>query len=119
MTTVEAKGAIREVTADEVAFYRKHGWVLLEGLVRPDLVAEMLQWARHERDRWRSSATSESTTARDHGIWTEWRFVAGDDGREPFRSLAFSPEMGRNAQALIGRHAPVRYWYDIVACKVP
>src|SRR5256885_76761 len=42
MLTVGARDAIREVTPDEVAFYRQHGWVKLDGLVHPDVVAQML-----------------------------------------------------------------------------
>jgi hypothetical protein len=117
---VDARQAIREVTADEVAFYREHGWVKLDGLVRPDVVAEMLEWGRSERARRAAALDSDTgSQVRDHGIWTEWRFIATDDGREPFRSVALSRAMGRNAQRLIGRDVPVRYWYDLVAVKVP
>ena len=120
MSIVEARDAVREVTADEVAFYREHGWVKLDGLVRRDVVAAMLDWGKHERERHLAAEASDTgSQVRDHGIWTEWRFVATDDEREPFRSVALSPEMGRNAQLLIGRDVPVRYWYDLVAVKVP
>src|SRR3954454_12316520 len=119
ISVVNVKDAIREITANEVEAFHEQGWVKLDGLVRPDVVAEMLQWATAERERWAATGTSETSSVRDHGMWTEWRFVATDEKREPFASVALSPSMGRNAQRLIGRKVPVRYWYDLVACKVP
>jgi hypothetical protein len=120
MSIVEARDAIREVTPDEVSFYRENGWVKLDGLIRPDMAGQMLEWGRSERARLQAAVEPDTASqVRDHGIWTEWRFVATDDRREPFRSVALSRAMGRNAQLLIGRESPVRYWYDLVAVKVP
>src|SRR4051794_25638941 len=103
-TTATTKNAIREVTPAEVTAFREQGWVKLDGLVRPEVVAEMLEWAKAERARWVSLGTSDTKgSARDHGMWTEWRFLAADDRREPFLGVALSPQMGRNAQRLIGR----------------
>jgi hypothetical protein len=120
MSIVEAKDAVREVTPEEVAFYRENGWVKLDRLVHPDVVAQMLDWGRRERAGLEAASASDTASqVRDHGIWTEWRFVATDDKREPFRSVALCREMGRNAQLLIGRDVPVRYWYDLVAVKIP
>jgi hypothetical protein len=34
---------VRDVTDDEVGFYQEHGWVKLEGLVSPSVVASMLE----------------------------------------------------------------------------
>src|SRR3954470_14533371 len=102
MTIVSAKSAIRAVTADEVAFYQEHGWVKLEGLLSTEVAREMLAWAQTERERWNTSTDSDTkSSVRDHGIWTEWRFIASDDRREPFRSVALSPDMGRNVQRLV------------------
>jgi hypothetical protein len=42
-------GAIRDLTADEVARYRENGWVKLERLIDPDLAAEMLAAAKAVR----------------------------------------------------------------------
>lgn len=105
---------IREVTPAEVASYEENGWVKLDGLVSRDLAGEMLETAKSfasEERHWQIAPE-------------EWiAFGVGPRGVEPFRSLVFSPQMGRNAHLLINRsrltddEVPIRYRVDILGCR--
>ena len=55
----------------------------------------------------------------DRVYWRDWHFPGRDDGIEPFRSLAYSQEIGHNAQRLIGREVPINYHADMMAVKMP
>jgi ectoine hydroxylase-related dioxygenase (phytanoyl-CoA dioxygenase family) len=120
--------AIREVTAAEAAFYREHGWVKLERLVAPDDAAELLSVARgamrraggtRRRESYYEATGTAGKAVLDIGFWQDYHYIARDDRAEPFVSLVFSREMGRNAQRLLGRSVPMRYSADLLACKVP
>jgi ectoine hydroxylase-related dioxygenase (phytanoyl-CoA dioxygenase family) len=126
-------GAIRDVTADEVARYRENGWVKLERLIDPDLAAEMLAAAKavmgerpevDDVDPERSQKSVYTSFKRGGKVfnanyWQDYHFIARDDQREPMRSVVFGGDLGRNAQRLMGRDVPVRYSSDILACKMP
>lgn len=117
---------MREVTDDEVAFYRENGWVLLRELISPELAAEALakvQAAIVEapsvtRVRGASQAEEHHSIA-DIAQWRDWHFLGRDDGMEPFRSIAYSREIGRNAQRFLGRDVGVNYHADMMAVKMP
>src|ERR1700754_3023341 len=125
--------AIRDITSDEVAFYRENGWVKLERLIDPAVVAEMLaatQSVMGERpdvdDQDPDRAAKSVYTGFKRGgrvfnanYWQDYHFIARDDQAEPMRSVVFSGALGRNAQLLMGRDVPVQYSSDIVACKMP
>jgi hypothetical protein len=108
-TTVDVEASIRPITDDEVAFYREHGWVKLDGLVALDLV-----------DRLREVAEARVAES-DHG----WLRDLARTGVEPFRSLMFSPTMAQNAQRLADRRRltdrdiALRYRWDGIANKLP
>jgi len=99
---------VREVTDEEVAFYEEHGWVKLDGLVDPELAAELLE----------ASGTEDNADlfVRNH---------LALESIEPFRSLMFSERMGWNAQRLLNRtrlsdaDVRLRYHGDSVLCKLP
>jgi hypothetical protein len=102
---------LREVTEEEIAFYREHGWVKLPGLITPEFAQTLkdttLDW--HERNQKRP---------------IEWHSMVKSEV-EPFRSLVFSERMGRNAQRLMDRRrlsgvdVGVRYRADGILCKYP
>jgi ectoine hydroxylase-related dioxygenase (phytanoyl-CoA dioxygenase family) len=102
---------VREITDDELAFYREHGWVKLPGLITPELASTMLasglEW--HERNQKQTYA---------------WHSMA-QAGVEPFRAFVFSERMGRNAQLLMDRKrlsgvdVAVRYRVDHFLNKNP
>ena len=43
MTEGEIEAVLREVTDEEVAFYREYGWVMMKQLVTPNFATELLQ----------------------------------------------------------------------------
>ncbi|MFD0439951.1 phytanoyl-CoA dioxygenase family protein [Streptomyces chartreusis] len=105
---------IREVTDDEVAFYRENGWVQVRGLIDADTVSEMRRVGGELIDDSGAASTSE--------IWGVKPYLVRD-GVEPHRSVALEPRMGRNAQRLMARErltgfpVPVRLINDAVVCK--
>lgn len=102
---------VREVTEEEVEFYRINGWVKLDGLLNAELVAAV-------RD-----AGDEFYKSNGHSP-AEWLSLA-TAGVEPCRSLVFGTRMARNAQRLMdrgrlsGRDVEVRYRNDALASKGP
>lgn len=77
---------IRDVTDEEVAFYERNGWVKLDGLVTPEFAAELLR-----------------VGVETGGTAGSWESLARDPGVEPFRSVVFGEQMGRNAARLVNR----------------
>jgi ectoine hydroxylase-related dioxygenase (phytanoyl-CoA dioxygenase family) len=111
---------VREITDEEIAHYRDHGWVKLEGLLSTDLVAELLERAKaHMGER----ATTELPDDRPgimtpqlRALWRDWQNPAEED--DFFRSLSQSRAMGRQASRLL-RGRDVRWWADAILCKLP
>jgi len=99
---------VRLLTADEVASFRSDGWARLVRLVDASVADRMLAGARSLIDK-----------GTDFEAYQDYKHPARDDGIEPFRSVAYSPNMARNIQLLTGRDLPVRLWADTVACKHP
>jgi hypothetical protein len=120
---VGAEVTMREVTDEEVAFYLENGWVKLEGLISPELTAEMLVIARREmedKDELEMVDTqSAESKVHDRKYWRDWHFPGRDHGIEPFRSLAYSRAIGHNAQRFQGRDVPINYHADMLAVKMP
>jgi ectoine hydroxylase-related dioxygenase (phytanoyl-CoA dioxygenase family) len=115
---------MRDVTSDEVEHYQQNGWAKLEGVISPELAAQILETVRPEIERTAVAERDPSRRVDTKGVgdrpqWRDLRFAARDHGIEPLRSLVYSPAIGRNAQKLIGRDAPVNYHADIVAVKMP
>ncbi len=119
--------AVRDLKPDEIAFYRENGWVKIEALIPPEVAAEMLRIATEivrtpdisEEGRRAPQLDDWGSKVVDSGYWRDYHFIARDDRREPFHSLAFGPEIGRNSQRLIGRGGAVRFNTDFIAVKVP
>jgi hypothetical protein len=111
----EALAGIRDVTDDEVEFYLENGWVMLPGLVCRELTALLLQAAIRLMEEPGFSPGQN---------WQVHEPVA-TAGIEPFRSVAFSWQMGRVAQRLINRKRltgvdlPVLFHSDHVWRKGP
>ncbi len=66
-----------------------------------------------------AAARSVIDNGTDFEAYQDYKHPARDDGIEPFRSVAYSPNMARNIQRLTGRDLAVRLWADTVACKNP
>ena len=120
--TVAGRVRMREVTDDEAAFYHEHGWVKLEGLIAPELAAEMLAQVRDtvaEAEAELVQGHVDGGRIRDRADRRDWHFIGRDAGIEPFRSLVYSAEIGRNARKLIGRDVAVNYHADLMGVKMP
>jgi hypothetical protein len=106
---------VREVTDEEVRFYQENGWVKLDGLISSNLAAEI-----HEKVLFMETAeVEEGGAVHDRPLWRDWYFPGRDEGVEPIRSLAYSKEIGRNAQRFVGREVPINYHADMMAVKMP
>ena len=51
MTEREIEAVLREVTDEEVAFYREYGWVMMKQLVAPEFATELLRVGKEWRQR--------------------------------------------------------------------
>jgi ectoine hydroxylase-related dioxygenase (phytanoyl-CoA dioxygenase family) len=118
---------VRDLTDEEVAHYHREGWVKAEALIPADVAAQMLatvervlagpvqsdaDTAAPDTERWGQQVV-------DSGYWRDYHYIAREDKLEPFHSIAFSQEIGRNSKRLLGREVGVRYNADFVAVKVP
>lgn len=114
MTEREIEAVVREVTDEEVAFYREHGWVMMERLVDPDFAAELL----HVGQEWKRHKEQEGADRPNKGL-------ALDEAAEPFGSFMLSRRMTENATRLVDRKRfkgvdiPLRYRIDLLLCKPP
>jgi hypothetical protein len=117
----------REVTDDEVAFYRENGWAKLESLIPAELAQQMLESAqdliRSDSEDMQERPPEELRLGGgkvvDRAEWRDYHYVARDDRLDPFHSYAMSKVMGRNAQRMMGREVGVRYYNDMIAAKMP
>jgi len=119
---------MREVTDEEVDHYRKNGWVLLRELIPPALAAEALERVKTQMTEAESVDRASLAAGADRGAkvkigdipqWRDWYFLGRDDQIEPFHSIAFSKEIGRNAQRFVGRDVPINFHADMMAVKMP
>jgi hypothetical protein len=141
ITSVPAsKNAIREdvrsVTDIEVAFFELNGWVLLPGLVAPELCGNILERGRprlaglmggtdtdfatpEARREHMTVAHAQDGIVTDNKKWVEWRGAIRSAHDPVFGRAALAPTMGRNVQRLLGRDKPMRVYHDIFMCKLP
>ncbi|HKQ81316.1 MAG TPA: phytanoyl-CoA dioxygenase family protein [Steroidobacteraceae bacterium] len=119
---------LRDVTADEVAFYDENGWVMLRAFVSPELIEKALASGKREMEKRLGNSSAkqgggghdgEAYGILDMPVWRDWHWVARDEHIEPFLTLALCKDLGRNAQRLIGRNVPVRNHLDMLGIKMP
>ncbi len=114
---------MRDVTDEEVAFYQENGWAKLEQLIPEAVATQMLDAVREAMEQSEAELGEGGVSAggqvHDRVYWRDWHFPGRDDGIEPFRSLAYSREIGHNAQRFIGREVPINYHADMMAVKMP
>lgn len=114
LSELDVASAVREVTDEEVDFYTEHGWVMLEGLVDPDLALELLDVA--QRFQGEQLKNERMETSNSLGLRSD---------AEPYRAFALGEVMCRNAQRLINRKRlndddiAVRYQGDTFVCRLP
>jgi hypothetical protein len=116
MTEREIETVVREVTNEEVAYYREYGWVMMKELVAPEFAAELQDVGK----AWRQGREKEGGSGHH-----PFAGLALDETAEPFRSFMFSQRMAKNATRLVDRKRlkgvdiPLRYRIDIHLLKPP
>ena len=120
---MSASSMVRPVTPTEIENYRRDGWVHLPGLVSAEVVAKMRTHLERRLgvDGLGMLDAPGAGNARlvDLVERRDIRFIARDEKQEPFAELCFASELGPNAQRLIGRPVPTRYFVDAVLAKIP
>lgn len=114
----------RPVTASEVEFYRRNGWVKLKSLISVELADEILATGKRIMGVGPTRSVTREDVKQggqvvDYGFWVDYHYAAIDDEVEPLRSLALAPEMGLNSQRFFGRRVPAHLYVDLLACKNP
>lgn len=98
----------RNVTAEELEYFREHGWTTIRGLIHRDSAAAMLARARKVLLAEREADGGGEPFAR------EMYFA-----RDNFPQLALSSDAGRLAQTVMDRPVAVRYFSDLLLCRLP
>lgn len=126
--------SVRDITDDEIAFYEENGWVKLDGLITPELTAQLLSAAEELMDASAALAPDEgegssgvrrSTTDDWSATWGDFGFQARKIRINPFFDFTMSKPVGRLAQRIINRErltgqpSAVRYLEDSLHCKPP
>src|SRR5262245_19709942 len=120
----EVHGTARDLTDEEVEHYQREGWVKVEGLISAEMAGRMLETVERilagpvrsdDPHRERPKLDEWGQQVVDSGYWRDYHYIAREDKIEPFYSLAFSKEIGRNSKRLLGREVGVRYNTDFVA----
>jgi hypothetical protein len=115
MTEGEVEDVLREVTDEEVAFYREYGWVMMKQLVNAAFATELLDVGK----AWRQHREQEGGPGKSSAG------LALDESAEPYRSFMFSKRMAKNATRLVDRKRlkgvdlPLRYRIDMLLLKPP
>lgn len=108
---------VRDVTAEEVDFYRENGWAFLPGLIPPEAAADLLARARTLMgDRGDANALRPVVDQESQLFNTRYRPDLEDD---LYRALRTDRGLGRNAALLLGRDMPVRSLTNFIAVKLP
>jgi ectoine hydroxylase-related dioxygenase (phytanoyl-CoA dioxygenase family) len=116
---VDGRQAVRarEVTEDEIAFYRENGWVKLEQLIEPEMAQQMLAAAQVLMGEAGEAALRPGIDY-DTAWFNDYHYPARE-GHEPFASLTYGPDLARNTQRFLERPVPVRHYADMLAVKLP
>jgi Phytanoyl-CoA dioxygenase (PhyH) len=108
----------RDVTDEEVTSYVRDGWVSLPGFMDRDVVAELLAAAKSLMG---DSGVESSPRPGLDVDWQNWydRHFMAREGLEPFRSIAYAPQMGKAVQRFNERDIAIRHYADMIAVKPP
>jgi hypothetical protein len=114
--------AVRDITDDEIAFFKKNGWVKLKGFAQPDVVAEILRRARIVMGETAEQITGGGGGSADPAFSRFSQILRNYLGawkNDPWlRAFAQSKDMARVASRL--RHdAPIRFLNDEILVKLP
>lgn len=117
VTEADVAGAVRDITEDEVDFYRENGWVKLDGLISPDLAEALLEQAKMlmgvEGDEIPAEKNSKRMTDAKMAAFfgNPWRV------NDLFRTVSHSAKLAQGAKVLINQGS-LRLFSDSIICKV-
>jgi Phytanoyl-CoA dioxygenase (PhyH) len=102
---------IREVTDEELEHFHDQGWVVLRGLLNPDLACQVYDTIAGDME----STSYEGEFGIIHRPSVRHQLV---------NSIVYSPKMGRNGLRLLRSMLPtevtsIRYWTDNIFVKMP
>jgi hypothetical protein len=109
-----AVSGVRDITAEEVAFFADNGWATLRGLLSPDLTAGLLERAKRLMGE---DGGGDRREGRNTGFWSN--FVNPNLEDELFASFLSESALGRNAAVLLGRDSSIRNFANMLAVKLP
>jgi hypothetical protein len=125
MTTQAHRIAAREITADEISFFKSHGWAKFDRLISTTeaetLLSRLQEIMGVDAARAAHPAMPDNPQAAIPFFHT-WEplsadLATGDSIDDVFYNVSHSPEVGDLGQRLSG--APVRYWIDGALVKMP
>ena len=108
---------VREITDEEVAFFRENGWVKLDGLLSRELAADLLSRAQERMGK--TGDASQLRPGKDligHPSWHDYHDIADED--ELFERVGYGRELGKVAQRLMRRDIGVRSYANMLAVKL-
>lgn len=127
--------AVRPLTDSEAEFFVQNGWVLLRGLVAPDVCHAMLERGKGRLaghmdageleiqtpggDHMKIAGAQGEGTVSNIDQWLEWRGAVRSARDPAFCRVALDQTMGRNVQRMLRRDRPMRIYHDIFVCKLP
>ena len=118
MSTAEQVSVdVREVTSDEVARYRQHGWVKLPQLISREAAGELLTVVKGKMGEQGDERMNTPSTARNLEAFAKWYRL--DDDSQLFHALRFNRQLGRNTALLMRRDMPIRSLTALTAVKLP
>jgi ectoine hydroxylase-related dioxygenase (phytanoyl-CoA dioxygenase family) len=109
-TTTPALDSIRPVTADEVDFYRRNGWVKLDALLPAELTTQLLAVAQATMGQDADNPTYSGRGAR----YAAWTHASADS--DWLRSVSQSRELGAVGSTLGGGRS-LRWYADTFLAK--
>lgn len=112
---------VRDLTDDEVTFFKENGWAKLSNLISAEQAAELLRRAKARMGP--EGDFHDTRPGRDYKPqgFMDYDGIAEED--EAFAELTFGKDLGRNAQCLIraltSRDVAVRSYLNSVLVKLP
>lgn len=107
---------IRDITADEVAFYREHGWVRLPQLIAKDTALALLARAKELMGTDASDHVARDGIDSATNPWQDRHNIIEDDPL--FAAVGMSAAMGHNAQRLVRRDIGMLLYNNALAVKI-
>lgn len=107
---------IRDITTDEVVFYREHGWVNLPQLISSDTALTLLARAKELMGTDASEHTAREGIDSTTNPWQDRHNIIEEDPL--FASVGMSEAMGHNAQRLVRRPIGMCLYNNALAVKI-